>query len=147
MPTSAKLVAAIWFGLIGWVAANAFSPMLGEGAGGTGTFKSVSAVIGMLCGWFVMGNDVGRTMADAISGGLKTSIIMAFFALLIFSGRQMIDDAFRMRYDGPMEAMLGWFTKMMENGQDMASVGVIGALTVGGIMEDLLCEWAWRRWQ
>ena len=61
-----------------------------------------------------MGNDVGRTMADAISGGLKTSIIMAFFALLIFSGRQMIDDAFRMRYDGPMEAMLGWFTKMME---------------------------------
>ncbi|WP_112312370.1 TrgA family protein [Pseudogemmobacter bohemicus] len=148
MPTSAKLVAAFWFGLMGWLAANAHLPALPDGgAGGAMMFRSISAVIGLLCGWKIMGNGVGSTYPDSIGSGLKTSIVMAFFALLVFSGRQMVSESMKMRYEGPMDAMLGWFTKMIENGRDMLTVGVLGVLIVAGVFGGPITEWAWRRWR
>ena len=78
---------------------------------------------------------------------MEGEIVMAFFALLLFSGRQMVTDSMKMRYDGPMDAMLGWFSKMLENGKDMLTVGVIGVLVVAGIFGGPIAEWAWRRWR
>ncbi|NPD13802.1 TrgA family protein [Xinfangfangia sp. D13-10-4-6] len=147
MPTTAKLAAAIWFALIGLVAANAFLPVLGESAGGSGMLLPASAAIGLVCGWIVMGGAIGKGMADAVAGGLQTVAVMVFFALLIFSAREMISEAFKMRYDGPVEAMLGWAVLMMKNGQSMLTVGVVGALAVGALVGGPLCEWVGRRWR
>lgn len=148
MPTAAKLVAAAWFALMGFLAANAHIPALGDGSlPGMNMFRAVAAVIGLACGWMVMGNGIGGSYADSIGNGLKTSVITAFFCLLVFSGRQMMTDAFKSRYDGPMEAMMGWAMKMMENGREMLSVGVIGVLIIGGLVGGPLTEWAWRRWR
>ncbi|SEC05529.1 TrgA family protein [Rhodobacter sp. 24-YEA-8] len=148
MPTSAKMVAAVWFALMGWLAANAHIPALPDGgAGGTMVFRGVSAAIGLICGWKIMGNGVGSSYADSIGTGLKTSIVMAILALMVFSGRQMITDSMKMRYEGPMDAMLGWFTKMMENGWDMLTVGVLGVLILAGVFGGPLAEWTRRRWR
>lgn len=146
MPTAAKLVASVWFALAGWLAANAHVPALGENAA-VGLFRELTALIGFVCGWRVMGNGVDKSYADSVGTGLKTSIILAFLALLLFSGHQMVKEAFRMHFDGPMQAMLGWADLMMKNAVRVVSVGVIGVLIIAGLLGGPLTEWAWRRWR
>ncbi|VDC30692.1 TrgA family protein [Pseudogemmobacter humi] len=146
MPTSAKLVAAVWFALMGWLAANAHIPALGESAS-FGRFREITALIGLICGWRILGGQVGKGYADSIGTGLKTSIVLAFFAVLGFSAYQMVGEAMRMHYDGPMGAMLGWVELMMANAKNMATVGVLGVLIFAGVVGGPLAEWTWRRWK
>lgn len=146
MPTSAKLVAAVWFALMGWLAANAHIPALGENAS-FGRFREITAVIGLFSGWWILGAQTGKGYPDSIGTGLKTSIVMAFFAVLGFSGYQMVGESMKMRYDGPMDAMLGWVDLMIANAKNMATVGVLGVLILGGVIGGPLAEWAWRRWK
>jgi hypothetical protein len=146
MPTTAKLVAAAFFAVIGWLAANAHIPALGENAA-IGYFREISALIGLVVGWSVMGSLVGQGYADAVGSGLRTSVTLAFFALLIFSTVLMFRETTRMTYDGPMEAVLGVFELMLEHGRKMLTPGVLGVLVVGGALGGVLTEWAARRWR
>jgi hypothetical protein len=146
MPTSAKLVAAVLFAVIGWLAANAHIPALGEGAS-FGRMREISALIGAMVGWTTMGSLVGQSYSDAIGSGLRTSVTLVFFALLFFSTWQMFQQTAKRTYDGPMEAVLGVFEFMMENGRDMLTVGVLGVLIVGGSVGGMITEWAARRWR
>lgn len=146
MPTAAKLVAALWFAAMGWLGANAHIPALGE-TPHVGLFREISAVIGMICGWRILGLSARGSYADAIGTGLKTSVIMAFFVLLVFSGYQMVHISMKGRYDGPLDAMLGVFELGMENAVKMATVGVLGVLILGGVLGGLLTEAARRRWR
>jgi hypothetical protein len=146
MPTSAKLVAAVLFALIGWLAANAHIPALGEGAA-VGRLREISALIGLLVGWTTMGSLVGHSYSDAIGSGLRTSVTLVFFALLVFSTWQMLQQSTKMAYDGPMEAVLGVFEFMLENGRKMLTAGVLGVLVIGGALAGMITEWAARRWR
>ena len=146
MPTTAKLVAAAFFAVIGWLAANAHIPALGENAA-IGYFREISALIGLVVGWSVMGSLVGQGYADAVGSGLRTSVTLAFFALLIFSTVLMFRETTRMSYDGPMEAVLGVFELMLEHGRKMLTPGGLGVLVVGGALGGVLTEWAARRWR
>ncbi len=146
MPTTAKLVAAVLFALIGWLAANAHVPALGEGAA-IGRFREIAALIGLVVGWGTMGSLVGKGYSDAIGSGLRTSITLVFFALLIFSTWLMFKQTEKMAYDGPMEAVLGVFAFMLEHGRKMLTPGVLGVLVIGGAGAGLLTEWASRRWR
>ncbi|MEZ5796482.1 MAG: TrgA family protein [Paracoccaceae bacterium] len=146
MPTAAKLVAAVVFAIIGWLAANAHIPALGESAA-FGAFREITAGIGLLVGWMVMGNLVGHGYRDAIGAGLRSSVTLVFFALLGFSIYHMVMQSTKMVYDGPMDAVLGVFQYMMENGRAMLTAGVLGVLVIGGILGGVLAEWASRRWR
>ncbi len=147
MPTTARLVAALWFAAIGWLAANAFLPQLGEGAS-PGYLREVAAGIGLLAGWLVMGAMAGRGYADAVGIGLTTSVILAVVTLLGFSTREMIVDATHGRYgDSPMAAVAGIFSIMLDRAGQMAIPGVLGTLVLGGILGGLAVEAASRRWR
>ncbi|MFE3837150.1 TrgA family protein [Pseudogemmobacter sonorensis] len=148
MPTSAKLVAALWFAAVGWLAANAHVPALGENAQ-IGFFREITAAIGLLCGWMVSGALAGRGGVEAVGTGLRTSVTLTFFALLVFSVWQMVQLAFRRTYNeaGPMGAVMGAFELMIENAVAMLSVGVIGVLVLGGVVGGLVVEAAGRRWR
>lgn len=140
MPTAAKLISALWFALIGWLAANAHIPAIPGGVP-VGYFREITAGIGLAVGWIAMGSDVGRGYVDSISGGLKTSIIIVFISLMIFAGGQMIRSSMRQHYDGPMEALLQWIKLMAIHAYSMLTVGVLGVLIVGGIVGGLLAEY------
>ncbi|MCB6176676.1 TrgA family protein [Rhodobacter sp. Har01] len=147
MPTAAKLVAALCFAAVGWLAANAHVPALGSNAS-VGAFREMTALIGLLIGWRVMGNRVGKGMAEAVGSGLLTSMLLVFFALLLFSGYLMIDRSLTSQpYDGPMDAVLGVFELMMEQGRKMLTVGVLGVLILGGMLGGAAAEWARARWR
>lgn len=146
MPTAAKLIAALCFACVGWLAANAHIPALGPTAA-FGFFREICAMLGLIIGWRVMGTRVGTSYYDAMGSGLVTSVALAFFALLGFSIYLMIMQSTKMVYDGPMDAVLGAFTFMLENGQAMLTVGVMGALIGGGLLGGFLSEWTARRWR
>lgn len=146
MPTTAKLVAAAIFAAIGWLAANAHVPAMGEGAD-VGRMREISAVIGLIVGWRVMGNLVGQSYADAVGSGLRSVATFAFFALLIFASSLMIGQSTKMIYDGPMDAFLSVFKIMGEEGRKMLTPGVLGVLGVGAVLGGILTEWTARRWR
>jgi hypothetical protein len=146
MPTGAKAMAAVCFAIVGWMTANAYVPNMPE-AGRVGFLREMVGLLGAIVGWRVMGTSVGKGYVRAIGSGLKTMILLAFFALLLFGIYEMLQLSVRMRYDGPIEAVLDVFQRMMERSVPLLSTGVLGVMLVGGAVAGILTENASRRWR
>lgn len=145
MPTAAKLVAAVMFAAVGFLAAQAYVPSLPEGTQ-IGFLREICAVLGLVIGWFVMGRLVGKGYVEAVGFGIRTSVTLLFWAVLGFSIYEMILRSTKMMYDGPMEALLGVFDLVIYYGKMMGSPEFIGTLLIGGVLGGIAAEWAGRRW-
>lgn len=145
MPTASKLVSAVLFGLIAALAAHVFIPVLPEGTQ-TKMFRELSAVVGLLCGWFIMGRSTGRGTAEAINRGLVTSVAILFWSLLLFSIYFMVRKSTRMMYDGPMDAVVGVLELMLEYGALLKNPATPAVLVVGGVVGGMMVEAVGRRW-
>jgi hypothetical protein len=145
MPTAPKLFSAVFFALVAALAAHVFIPVLPEGTQ-TKLFRELSAVIGLFCGWFIMGRSTGRGMTEAINRGLITAVAVLFWCLLLFSIYFMVRKSTRMMYDGPMEAVLGIFEMMLEYGALLRHPATPVVLVSGGVLGGVAAEWIGRRW-
>lgn len=146
MPNGAKAMAAVSFAVVGWLTANAYVPNM-QVPTAVGYFRELMAVLGAIVGWQVMGNSVGKGYVGAVGSGWKTMIILVFFALLLFGIYEMLQLSVRMRYDGPMEAVLDVFDRMWDRSGPLLSTGVLGMMAVGGGIAGVLTENASRRWR
>lgn len=146
MPTAAKLVASLAFALTGFLAAEAFKLGMPEGMA-FGPFSLVIAAIGLICGWRISGRLAGHGNLASIGYGLRTSVTIVFWGLLIYSTERMIQRALDMLYNGPIEAVLGIFQLMFELGQRLPTPEVLTVLVVGGVFGGIATEWAGRRWK
>jgi hypothetical protein len=146
MPTAARLFAAVVFTLVGFLAAEVYKPGMPEGTQ-FGLFSPIVAAIGLFCGWTVAGVLVGGSYGAAAGHGIRTSATIVFWALLLFSVYEMIQRSMKMRYDGPMEALVGVFRLMLDYGALLGSVPVIVVLGVGGVLGGWAAEFAARRWR
>jgi hypothetical protein len=146
MPTAAKLFAGVLFAALGWYAAHVFRLELPEGSR-VGFLREGTALIGLICGWRILGRLAGRGYFASIGTAFRTALTMVFFTLLLFSIYLMVMDSVRMRYDGPMEAVLGIFDKMLEFGRLVGAPQVIGVLAAGSVLAAILTEFAGRRWK
>jgi len=146
MPTAAKLFAAFAFTLVGFFAAQVVMPHMSEGTQ-FGAFVPVSALIGLVVGWRVLGPDAGKGYYMALGSGIKASAVMVLIALFIFSTYRMLENAFRRQYDGPMDAIVGIFEEALEYGVVLGQADVLAVLCVGGALSGLLTEWAAKRWK
>ena len=145
MPTAAKLIAAVFFALVAAAGAMTYIPLLPEGTQ-TGWLIPGCAGLGLVCGWMVMGANVGRNYAEAIATGLRTIITAVFFAVLLFAIYVMIIRSMHMLYKGPMEAILAVFAIMLEYGKLMFDRNFIAVLAVGGAIGGVISEFVGRRW-
>ena len=145
MPTAPKLIAAVFFALLAALAAHLFIPVLPEGTQ-IKLFRELSAAIGLLCGWFIMGRSTGRGMVEAVNRGLVTSVAIVFWCLLAFSIYFMVRKSTRMMYDGPMDAVLGVLELMLEYGTLLKHPATPIALVAGGVLGGMLTEAVSRRW-
>jgi hypothetical protein len=145
MPTAAKLTAAVAFALLALVAADTFVKHLPAGTA-LGFFREITAAIGFVVGWIVMGALAGHGYREAIGHGIRTSITVVFWALLGFSIYFMIRKSMHMMYDGPMEAVLGIFDLMLEYAKKLVALDMAVVLLGGGALAGLLAEWAGKRW-
>lgn len=146
MPTASKLAAAVAFALVAFLTLQTLVPHLPEGTQ-LGYAREISAAIGFLVGWLILGRATGRGYRDAVNSGLVTAVAVVFWALLSFSIYLMIRKSMRMMYDGPMEAVLGVFELMLEYGRTMLVPDVLGVLLVGGVLGGLFAEWASKQWR
>jgi hypothetical protein len=146
LPTGAKAMAAASFAVVGWLLANAYVPNMPE-LTSVGFFRELMALLGAVIGWQVMGNSVGKTYLDAIGSGWKTVVVLVFYALLLFSIYEMLMQSVRMAYDGPLEAIIDVFNRMLKRSAPLLSVGVIAVAVVAGGVAGILTENANRRWR
>jgi hypothetical protein len=145
MPTASKLVAAVAYALLGFLAALTFVKYLPDGTP-LGYFREITAAIGFIVGWLVMGKLTRKGYREAINSGLVTAMLLVFWALLAFSLYFMLRKSMRMMYDGPMEAVLGVFQLMFDYSKMLLVPDMLGVILVGGIVAGLVCEWAGKRW-
>jgi hypothetical protein len=146
MPTGAKAMAAISFAVVGWLIANAYVPNMPQ-AQSVGRFRELTGLIGAIVGWRVMGPSVGKSYLQAIGSGWKTVIVLVFFALLLFGIYEMLQLSVKMRYDGPLEAIVDVFRRMMDRSQALMSADVVAVMVIGGGVAGILTENANRRWR
>lgn len=146
MPTASRLFAAIGYAIVAFFAAEAFKATMPEGAD-PGSFVLVSVVIGALTGWMVMGRLAGKGYRPAVAQGIRTTAVMLFYALLVFSVYEMLRQSTRMRYGSPTEAVTGIFDQASQYGSAiLGAIDVMAILLVGGILAAWLSEWASKRW-
>lgn len=146
MPTAAKLFAAFAFAMLAFFTAEVYKPHMPEGTQ-FGYFSFVSMLIGLVAGWRVMGPQAGKGNWMAVNSGIKTAAVMVVFALVIFSIYEMLLQAFRPLYDGPMEAIMGAVGLAVDFFVNLLAWDVLLLLVVGGALGGLLTEWAQRRWK
>ncbi|WP_095590865.1 TrgA family protein [Actibacterium ureilyticum] len=146
MPTASRLFAAMGFAIVAFFAAEAFKATMPEGSD-PGKFVLICVVIGALSGWMIMGRLAGSGYRPAIGQGIRTTAVMLFYVLLVFSIYEMLRQSVRMRYKNPTEAVAGIFDQVSQYGAAiLGAVDVIAILLVGGILAAWLSEWASKRW-
>lgn len=145
MPTAAKATGAASFAIVGWMVANAYVPGMPD-AGAAGSMREFAGVIGAFVGWSVMGNSVGNKYIDSIGYGWKTVVVLVFVATMCFSIYEMLQQSTRMVYDGPIDAILDIFLRMLDRAKALLAVPVLITMIFGGAVAGLLTEGASRRW-
>lgn len=147
MPTAAKLVSAIAFAIVAYVSAHFYALGLPSTAS-TGALREVSAVVGVLCGWFVMGGFANRKrgLIECTGAGIRTSVLIVLSVIVIFACLDMIDRALKGRYKTPLDAFLGVFEQALALAPPLARPDVLIALLLGGVIGGALAHWAGQRW-
>ena len=145
MPTAAKMIAAVAFAIVAGLAALAYIPGLPEGTS-TGYFPELMAALGFLIGWMAVGRQVGHGYAEGISLGLRGSILIVAWGLLLFSIYYMILRSTKMIYHNAGEALLDVPMLMLQYGKLLASAKVAGVLVAGGLIGGFVAEFVGRRW-
>lgn len=146
MPTAAKLMAAVCFAVVGWVLANYYAVNMPDAAA-AGPIREGAALVGVVVGWSVMGNSVGKGYVEAAGSGIKTAVILAVVALFLLALAEMLENSVRMRYEDALEAILAVVDTMAKRSHALLSLGVFGTILLGGIVAGLLTENAGRRWK
>ena len=148
MPTAAKLVSAITFAVIAFLAAHLYGLALSGGGQPIGVLREVSAVVGVLCGWFIMGPSAHRARGqiEAMGTGLRTSLTMVLVVIVIFAVVEMLDRAIKGRYDTPLDAALGVIEQALVLAPTLVRADVLSVLLLGGLFGGALAHWAGRRW-
>lgn len=149
MPTGSRLVSALFYGFLTYVAAHmvhaAFEADVGYDLN-FGKFKEVAAFIGVITGWVVQGNRVGEGKNFAIQGGVLTVVLIIFWNLVFWSLREMVVESMKLKYRGPTAALVDSFNIALDNVMTFANLQFCITVFVGGILGGMLAERAAQRY-
>ncbi|MBL4628150.1 MAG: TrgA family protein [Roseicyclus sp.] len=146
MPTGSKLAGAILFFCVGYFAALQVLLTLPEGMPAA-YFPITIAGIGLWQGWLVIGTRAGEGFGLAVANGIRTSVQIAFFGIMIFALRTMFQRSGDLRYSSPGEATVDALNLFLEYSLQSLTVQIWGALFVGGVVGGILTEFAARSWR
>ncbi|MEQ8895515.1 MAG: TrgA family protein [Roseovarius sp.] len=144
MPTAGKLISAIGLAALGWQATQTVKAIwpIEESFG---HFSLFTALLGLLVGWWVMGNRIGRGYMAALGAGLTGLGAYLFWEFLLLSFYEMIQRSLDMRYDGPVEAITGMFEIAYEYALNIYYWPLIWFLVLGAMGVALIAELFTRR--
>ncbi len=145
LPTAARLVAALSLAALGWLGSEMVRPLMPPHTA-FGWFNYVNAVLGALCGWFVIGSRAGRGYTESIANGLTGVLALIIWAFFAQSFNLMLKQSMENKYDGPIEAIVGIFDNAIDYGEFLIDPMLIAVLLIGGMICGLLAEASSRRW-
>ena len=90
---------------------------------------------------------VGSGYVEGGSLGLRTSMLVVFWALLGFSTYYMVLRSTKMIYKNAGQAVLDVPLLMWKYAQLLGSLPVLAVLVIGGILGGLVTEFVGRRWR
>ncbi len=137
MPTAGRLAGAVFFALYGWYVAGISVPYFPE-SNAPGYLIPVCAGLGLFFGWTICGTHAGTGYNAATGQGLTMAFLFSFCILYIMGFFQMMAQAMRMVYDGPMEAIMASFLEAFEFALYFVDIKMIATVLIGGV----LCAWA-----
>lgn len=146
LPTTAKLFGSLGLAATGFFNAELMLPYLPPGTQVDG-LALVSTSFGLLLGWRVIGMNPGKGLGRALERGLRSGFYLIVASTLFLGMMQMLQQALRSRYDGPLSAVTDILTQGVLLGIDVLQLDVIAVLFCGGMLSAILAEWAWKRWQ
>ncbi|MCK0094588.1 TrgA family protein [Yoonia sp. F2084L] len=136
MPTAGRLAGAVIFALFGWYLGGISVELFPE-ANAPDFWLPANAFIGLIIGWKICGSRAGNGYNAAMGVGLTCAFALGFCALFVVAFNQMISNAMRLRYDGPMDAIVGIFSLMLEFAVYFYDFTLIATLLVGSV----ICAW------
>ncbi len=145
MPTSARLMAAICFGLLGLAFAYTATASFEEARQPSYWFP-LNGGIGVLVGWIFAGARAGKGVSSGVSNGITTAVAMLFWVFFLMSFSDMISKSMRHAYDGPVEAVVGVFEIMGDYAVQFAGMDLGIVMVVGAVVCGLLVEFVAKRW-
>jgi len=104
-------------------------------------FNELNVLLGLLCGWRVIGTRVGGGIAESFGIGLTGAAALVFGGVFLQSFNTMLDNALRRKYDGPFEGLVAVFNIGVEYGAILLNGTVIGIIVIGGIATGLAANW------
>ena len=143
MISSNKLVAASCLAILGGQVAEFVKPQMPEGSD-FGHITLISAGVGLVVGWRVMGRRAGRS--GSLELGLVGVASMVFWGLVLFGLIEMFRLAMRRRLDEPVEAMERAVTVALEYGVYLLHPNVLITLAAGAVISGMLTNFAARNW-
>jgi len=145
MPTAAKLVAAIFFGFLGWFCGDLVVPLLPEGMS-TGMLNETLAVIGVIAGNSMSGKRAGEGVRAGFGYGLTSAALIAFWGVFVFAGHRMLKMSLDKRFSGPIDALQNMVEIGLGYAQMIAVPSILFTLVIGGLFGGWVTEWVARRW-
>lgn len=145
MPTAGRLFGAVCFGILFYYVSGLVKPLLPEGMA-TGLLSPINAVIGFLMGWRMIGTRAGDGFVPATGYGITTAAAAIFWCLFVWGGHQMYQNAIKMRYAGPVQALQDMVVIMLDYGRLLLDPSVLIALAVGTLIATWITEFFGARW-
>ena len=146
MPDAARLVAALSLALIAFIVSGLIMPLMPEGTN-FGWFTYVNIVLGILCGWIVMGRRAGRGTTAAINNGLTGVAALVFWGLFVQGGCDNVRAGNLRREGVPLEAFSAIFEIVLYMRESIFVPTVVLTLLAGAVLAGLATEYAWRTWR
>ena len=146
MPTAAKLIGAALFAVLAWIVSEQVKLFLPSEGTGTGMLSPINALIGLVMGWRIAGARAGDGITPSTGYGLTTVFATTFWALLVWAAYEMINRAWRGRYEGPVEALEAMGDLMFDYAVLIVEPRVVGFAVIGSFVCAMLTELAARRW-
>ncbi|CUH53648.1 TrgA family protein [Shimia marina] len=143
MTTSNKLIAAICLAFIGGLVAEFVKPQMPEGSD-PGQMTLISAAVGLVVGWRVMGPRAGRS--GPIELGLIGVFWLVFWGLATFGTIEMLRLALRRRFDEPVEALENLVRIALEYSLYLSATPILITLLAGVVVSGTVTNFAHRRW-
>jgi small-conductance mechanosensitive channel len=145
MPSAIRLAGFVVFAAMGWVVSEMIIPLMPEGTN-PGGFSIYNAILGAILGWVMMKPSVARSPSGPMGAGITTAVAIVFWGLFFHALAEMIKQSMRMRYDGPVEAVVNIFQIMMDYGVMIAAPAVIITTLVFGALGGIFCGAVAKRW-
>ncbi|MDA7965268.1 TrgA family protein [Ruegeria sp.] len=146
MPTATRLVAAFCLLVVAFIVSSMIIAN-GEEGKSYGYFTYVNMIIGVVCGWKIMGKRAGRGWTAALNNGLTGMASLVFWGLFVQGTYEMFRQAMRNRFGGPFDALSAVFTLSVEFAQQLLVPEILWTLAIGAVVAGLASEEAWRRWR